>query len=267
MTNKNVIVALVKDKADFLIIQNEKWYRIPTKTKITPPNVRNKTAEYIAFYQGQKFTKGVCQIKYYAKILEVTVVLRKVLFPQEVENSKSEEEYYKIRFDELEELKQPIISLRHRFLIFMATTIEKLSTATEINGLFDGSYLEDKLWAALVAEKLFPEREYHVKTDGKDWIFDFAFFCKTGNIDVECDGDAYHTEYEDVISDKKRNNEVSAVANWRVLRFSTRHIEKEMENTILTIKRQIDKLGGLQNPSKPDEYNYVSKKNDQLNLF
>lgn len=267
MINKNVIVALVKDKADFLIIQNEKWYRIPTKTKVTPPNVRNKTAEYIAFYQGQKFTKGISQIKYYAEILEITVVLRKDLFPQETENSKSKEEYYKIRFGKLEELKQPIISLRHRFMIFMATTFDNLLSATEINGLFKGSYLEDKLWEALIAEKLFSEREYHIKTDGKDWIFDFAFFCKTGNIDVECDGDAYHTKYDDVMYDKKRNNEVSAVANWRVLRFSTKQIEQELENTILTIKRQIDNLGGLQNAAKLDEYNYVFNKNDQLNLF
>ena len=250
-----------------MIIQNEKWYRIPTKTKITPANIRNKTAEYIAFYQGQKFTKGISQIKYYAKILDITVVLRKDLFPQETENSKSEEEYYKIRFDELEELKYPIVSLKHRFMIFMATTFSNLLCATEINELFNGSYLEDKLWEALVAEKLLPEREYHIKTGDKNWIFDFAFFCKTGNLDIECDGDAYHTQYEDVMYDKKRNNEVSAVANWRVLRFSTKNIEQELEHTILTIKRQIDNLGGLQNSKNPEEYNYVSNKNDQINLF
>ncbi|MFN8353670.1 MAG: hypothetical protein U0Y10_04470 [Spirosomataceae bacterium] len=69
-----------------------------------------------------------------------------------------------------------------------------------------------------------------------------------------------------MVYDKTRNNEIEAVANWAVLRFTTQHLTHEMDWTLQTIKRKIDHYGGLYYASE-DRYRYVSKPNEQLNLF
>jgi len=109
------------------------------------------------------------------------------------------------------------------------------------------------------------ERQFFLKTNENSWICDFAFFCKTGTIDVECDGDTYHMQPEQVIYDKNRNNQIAAVANWATLRFTTKHLVEEMPQTMLTIKRKIDKFGGLYY-AQEDAFKYVSR-DDQMRLF
>ena len=122
------------------------------------------------------------------------------------------------------------------------------------------------MWIELKRQNLPAERQFLLRTNEKNWVCDFAFFCKKGTINVECDGDEYHMKYDAVIYDKVRNNEIEAVADWDVLRFTTLHIEKQMDWTIQTIKRKIDRLGGLYY-AKEDTYRYVSPNNNQLNLF
>gem|GEM_PF-5105049 len=71
---------------------------------------------------------------------------------------------------------------------------------------------------------------------------------------------------ETVIYDKMRNNEIAAVADWDVLRFTTRHIEQNLDWTMRTIGRKISLLGGLKY-AQEDSVRYYSKNDDQLDLF
>lgn len=259
------LVALFKDKADFLIARDQGWYRIPTSSRI-PSIIEDGSIRYISFYFKKSFGNWKYSIRHVAEVTGIIKIKRRLLFPNEPENGKSNKQYYKISFGPLQELSQPILSHRGRNLLFIPTTIYKLRNATEINDIFADSPLEDHLWTELKKHNLPAERQFFLQTNEANWICDFAFFCKTGAIDVECDGDTYHMKPEQVIYDKSRNNEIAAVANWAVLRFTTKHLIEQMDHTILTIKRKIDQFGGLYY-AREDTYRYVSKQDGQLGLF
>lgn len=261
----DTLVALFKDKTDFLIARDEGWYRIPTSSRV-PAMVSEGAIQYISFYFKKSFGEWKYSIRQVAPVSSVKIVKRKVLFPDEILNSKSDKTYYKISFGSLQNLPKPIISHRGRQLLFIPTTLEKLHQADEINDIFADSPLEQCLWDELKKHNLPAERQFFLQTNEQSWICDFAFFCKKGNINVECDGDEYHMRPEQVIYDKDRNNQISAVANWSPLRFTTKHLYKEMPKTILTIKRKIDKLEGL-HYAQEDVFKYVYKQDGQLGLF
>ncbi|WP_041257763.1 endonuclease domain-containing protein [Fibrella aestuarina] len=263
----DTLVALFKDKSDFLIARDEGWYRIPTSSRV-PELVKNGGMRYIAFYFKKSFGDWKYSIRHVAQVDSVSIVKRRLLFPTETINAKSNNTYYKISFGLLQALPRPILSLRGRQLLFIPTTLTKLQQADEINDVFADSPLEDLLWSELKKHRLPAERQFYLQTNSDNWICDFAIFCKNGNINVECDGDEYHMKPEQVVYDKNRNNQISAVANWTPLRFTTKHLIHEMPETIRTIKRKIDKLGGIQVVSEDEvSYRYVSKQDGQLNLF
>jgi hypothetical protein len=118
------LVALMNNKPDFLIAQNEHWYRIPTDK--APKNLREGIVKYIAFYQSRVFNNDKYMIRYYAKVQKIEIKSRKELFPDEPFNSKkSHKTYYKIIFESLNELAKPIPSHRGRRILFVPTTYDK----------------------------------------------------------------------------------------------------------------------------------------------
>ena len=70
------LVALMNNKPDFLIAQNEHWYRIPTDK--APKNLREGIVQYIAFYQTKVFNNDKHIIRYYGKVKKVEI--KSVLF-------------------------------------------------------------------------------------------------------------------------------------------------------------------------------------------
>lgn len=261
------LVALMNNKPDFLIAQNEHWYRIPTDK--APKNLREGIVQYIAFYQTKVFNNDKHIIRYYGKVKKVETKSRKELFPNEPLNSKkSHKTYYKISFESLNELAKPIPSYRARRILFVPTTYDKFMKASEINHLFNESPLEEMLWEQFLEHKISTERQFLLQTDDKNWILDFAIFCKNGQINVECDGNEFHTKYDHVIYDKFRNNEIESVAGWSVLRFPTVRLVEDMEHCIQTIQKRIYLYGGQKMPDGNivQEF-YKSPDNKQLNLF
>lgn len=264
-TRNDVLIVIAKEQKDFYIAKTQRWYRIPTSSRI-PSNLKDGIARYIAFYFPKAFGELKNSIRYYAEITNVETVSRKVLFPNEPQNSKSGRTYHKISFAELIELPVPIISHRGRQLLFVPTSWAKFSTAKEINDVFNDSPLEEKLWLELKKRNWPAERQVLLRTNEQNWICDFVFYCARGTVDVECDGDTYHMKPEAVMYDKVRNNEISAVADWDVLRFTTQHIEKDMDWILRTIGRKIDRLGGLKYVEE-DTVRYVSRNDNQLDIF
>lgn len=258
----NVVVALMNNKKDFLIAQEKGWYRIPVKS--APKNIRDETiVKYLAFYQTKIFGAEKFTIKWYAEIKNIKRVFRKDLFEDEPQNSKSNKEYYKIEFDKLVQLKEPIISKKGRRILFIPTTEQKFFSAKEINYLFNESPIEDKFWEALVDHDIEAERQYFITAQGKNRFLDFVIFCKDRNINVECDGDEYHTKVKDVKYDKVRNNEISSLG-WNVLRFTTYQIESELEQSILLLKDTINKAGGIIHPTNSKKSTYFPKNDGGL---
>lgn len=263
-TNK-LLVALLKDTNDLKILINQNWYRIPADKKSTPIMVRDGSIKYIAFYQGKIFKTDGFQIKYYAKVKNIEKVKRKELFPNEPENLKTDNLYYKITTGKLFKLENPIISNRKRVIIFINSELNKLKTAIEINDLYLGTRIEEKMWDKLKENEIPAEREYHQKIQDNHYFIDFALFCKRIKLALECDGDRYHLNEKDVKYDKSRDNNLKS-KGWNVLRYTNDEINYKIEDVVIQLQDTINEYGGIANNDKTKFYP-IKKDNNQEAMF
>ncbi len=262
--NKSGLISILKDVSDLAILKNEGWYRVPIKSAPGrwPP-------KWLAFYHPKVFGEDAYQIRYYGFVKEIKKVKRNQLFPNEIQSTKSEQEYYQVFLEELVERPTPIISARPRRLVFVPTTWYKFENAVIVNDLFDDSPLEDRLWLELKERKIDAERQWRVKVSNMTYYLDFAIFCKKGQIDVETDGDTYHLERSRVAKDNLRDNSLQ-IDKWLVLRFNTSQLTKQFKNNCLgIIQNGINSLGGLENDSIVSQFLYSSGNynSQQLSLF
>ena len=240
MSDNELLVALLKQKSDFAILKEQNWYRIPVinRPKRWPP-------KYIAFYQPGAFKDDAFLIRYYGEVNKIDIVTRRLLFPNEFENLKSDNEYFKISVEGINELAQPIPSRFSRRLVFISTTMDKFLCAEQINDLFDDSPLEDKLWSSMKLAKILAERQWSVKVQENYYQLDFVLFCNDGKIDIETDGDYWHSKRENIDKDNNRNNALTS-NGWQILRFNGKQIHEDQGKYCLgEIESTINTLGGL----------------------
>lgn len=263
--NRNTLVAILNKREDLAIALKQNWYRIPIKTKRTPLSVSERRFKYIAFYQTSVFGNEAFTIKWYAEVKNITIQKRKELIPEELLNPKADNNYYKIEFFPCESLANPIISQRHRRMLFVNTTYERLLNAKEFNDLFIESPIEEKLWEKFRQEKISAERQFMVQTEDKLFYLDFALFCGERNLNIECDGDKYHLSVDAVKYDKKRNNLLTKLG-WIVLRYHSEQIKQNINIIIDEVKETINRYGGLQLISGSQDLKYFSS-DEQIGLF
>jgi very-short-patch-repair endonuclease len=235
-----VLIAILNNRADFDRLQSERWYRIPVENapKRWPP-------KWLAFYQTKVFGAEAYAINYFGRVADIRVVQRAELFPNEIASSRAGREYYQVRLASVESLANPLRSRRPRRLVFQPTTWRKFTAATELNDLFDESPLEDTLWARLKEQGIAAERQWEVQIEDRLFRLDFAIFCTGGNLDVETDGDTWHTRPDDIPRDNERNSAL-AQAKWHVLRFNGRQLrERQGYYSVSRITKVIQQFGGL----------------------
>ena len=244
--NKELLVALFPKKSALDILKNEGWYHIPVETapqKRWPPKV-------MAFYQGAVFgVEERYKIRYFAEVGNIDIVPRKVLFPDDEENKhKGDNLYYCVHLKELQERGLPIISYRPRRLVFIPTTLKKFELAEQINDLFDGSPLEDRLWAALKYRMILAERQWKIVVQGQNYYLDFAVFCTNGKLAIETDGYTTHFDSKNQIDyDTWRQNEIE-LDDWRFLHYTAKQVKDDWASYLSQIEQKIGQLGGLENP-------------------
>lgn len=263
--NRNTLVAIINNREDLTIALKQNWYRIPVKTKRIPLSVSKERLEHIAFYQTSVFGKEAFTVRWYAEVKNITVQKRKELLPEELLNPKADNNYYKIEFYPCESLANPIISLRHRRMLFVNTTYERFLNSKEFNDLFIESPIEEKLWERFREEKISAERQFMLQTEDKLYYLDFALFCGERNLDVECDGDKYHLSVDAVKYDKKRNNLLTKLG-WIVLRYHSEQIKQNINIVIGEVKETINRYGGLQLISGSQDLKYFPS-DEQIGLF
>jgi hypothetical protein len=175
-----VLVAYVPEPADFKIIREAGWYRIPQKHM-----PKGLYAEYFAFYFGRKFGPEKWAIHYYAPQLGYELLSRSDLLPNQPNHPRASDLYYKVQLGPLQKLPRPIISLRWRRITFIHTTWDRFQDAQEINDLFvEGGDYVNRLYATLKEKGIRSERNYEIKEDGGTYRVPLAIFCRDGRIDI-----------------------------------------------------------------------------------
>ena len=241
---RDFLIALMNNKRDFRIAQEQHWYRIPVKTKQVPKSLIDGSLKHIAFYHTKEFGQDAYSIRWYGEVENISIVKRKKLLPEIQNNPKANDEYYKIEFGELHPRAVPIKSNCPRRILFIPTTLWHFERASEINEVFYEGRLEEEFWKALRDEKITAERQYFVGADARAFFLDFAVFCRLRNIDIECDEDKFHLGEENVKRDKKRNNILESLG-WSVLRFTTDEILMSLKEVINQVRKTINQSGGL----------------------
>lgn len=239
-----VLVAILNNQRDFTIAHEEQWYRIPVRSADKwlkgrwPP-------QWLAFYQTKVFGSEAFSINYYSRVLEVRQVYRRQLFPDDLSDQKAMQPYYQLLIEPLQQLSQPILSRRRRRIVFIPTTWAKFSAAVEINDLYDESPLEDRLWAELRRLQIGAERQEFIKVNGRDYALDFAIYCEQGKLNIEADGDTWHSDAQRIPQDNLRDNDLET-NQWRLLRFNSLQIREQLSTyCVPTIISTINKLGGV----------------------
>lgn len=238
-------MAIVPRKKDWEILKTQHWYRIPVKSA---PEVINQV-KFLAFYQPKVFEAEKWSVNYCAEVLDLEIVKRIDLLPDESKHIRSGNKYYKITIGDLKALPGPIRSRRWRRITFIPTTFNQLLEAKEINDLYRTTPIEEKLYLSLKQEKIPAERQFFIYDTQKTCCLDFAIFCRDGKLNVECDGEAYHSTKEAQIKDRKRDNGLTSIG-WSILRFSGKEIYQSSKDCVRQIKRTIKFLKGPDNPKR-----------------
>lgn len=262
---KDTLIALLKEKRDLGIARRELWYRIPVKS--APKMVKTGKIKYLALYQPGVFKADAFHIQWYGRVKKITEMKRKELLPREPLHPNADMDYYKIELAEISQLPEPIISRRHRRMLFITTTYSRFINARELNEVFYESPLEEIFWEALQSEKISAERQFMLETEKDFFFLDFAIFSKQRNIDIECDGDKYHSDSPAVKRDKRRNNILES-KGWSVLRYTTDDITKRLDQCLYQVKETVNRYGGLQDIENKRRYRYLPlDDHGQLSLF
>jgi very-short-patch-repair endonuclease len=240
-----LLVAIMNNLLDMAIAREQHWYRIPVSSVRRwlkdrwPP-------QWLAFYQTKIFGDEAYSVRYYARVLTIQPAYRHELFPDQPRDERSLRRYHQLFLEPLQRLPEPIWSRRRRRIVFIPTTWEKFISAVEINDLSDESPLEDRLWALLQRWRIPAERQEWVQIAQNFYALDFAIYCTAGKIDVETDGDTWHSDPARIPLDNLRDNVLETVG-WRVLRFNTPQIQEQGEQYCLpTVVENINRLGGTE---------------------
>jgi very-short-patch-repair endonuclease len=244
MNNPDVLVAIVNNLADFAIVREQQWYRIPVSS--VSKWLRNRwPPEWLAFYHTKIFGDLAYAVHYYAPIISISEKARRELLPDQPNDYRSMRRYYQLHLGPLQRLPNPIFSRRFRRIVFISTTWAKFMQAVEINDLYDESPLEDRLWAALRRLEIQAERQEFVRVNKQNFALDFAIYCRDGKIDIETDGDFWHANPEKATEDNYRDNALKT-SGWKVLRFNTPQIREELtEYCVPTIVENVNNLAGI----------------------
>jgi very-short-patch-repair endonuclease len=267
LSTNTILIALLHTRKDWALVQQTGIYRIPVRR--APAIVRDGTLTHIAFYFPKEFGDDAFQVKWYGEVNMLRIAPRIEAVPDEPHSPKSHHQYYLIGIRGLIPLEEPFVSLRPRRLLFIPTTEQKFfrPLAREINHLFNDSPLENLLWDAFHAQRIPAERQYLVVARKKEFVLDFAIFCKDRNINVECDGDTYHNTKPRIEHDKVRNNLLESTG-WAVLRYTRDKLTYELPWVMQNITETVNRYGGVMEPPPPYTPRYLQGPEDmQGRLF
>ena len=236
-----LLVGVVSRKRDLAIARDEHWYRIPDESIRLlhgdwPPR-------WLALFESRNLSGGGA-IRHYAEVTRIDVATRAELFPGEPAGAKTGRVYHRLSLGPMQTRKVPISLVRPRPIAFITSTWTKFVAAETINDLWNDSPREDTLWQALKQNAFPAERQWPESVSGRRYLLDFAMFCNDGKIDVETDGDTYHSGPNASARDNSRQNALLS-KGWRTLRFNTPQLERDIDACIKEIAAVVNNLKGF----------------------
>jgi len=232
-----VLVAVMNNRRDFELAREQGWYRIPLKRA-----PRQVGADFLAFYQTAAFgPEERWAVNYYAPVKRYRIVTRVELLPDEADHPRASDRYFKVEIGPLRKLPRPVPSRRLRRITFIATTLERLLSAREINDLWLGNPLQERLWAALKAEEIEPEREVEVREGPGVYAADFAIPCAEGEVVILCGERAFEEQPPRL---RERAVSYGTAAQRIVLRFGAQEMAEGLPDCVAAIAVAVARLGG-----------------------
>lgn len=189
------LVVVVNSGEDWRRARAEGWYRIPVRRA-----PRQAGAAYLAFYHTGAFAEERWSIRWYAPVLSVQVMLRRVLIPDEPSHPRAGEWYFRYNLGALQALPAPIPSRRLRRITFIPTTLERLMTARDVSQLWVKQSLRERLWVEMNRQGIHAEMDAGV-AGLPDIAFDFVIPCQWGGVAIECmeGGETSEREYREAL--------------------------------------------------------------------
>lgn len=227
-----VLVAVVPSARDWERIRREGWYRIPLARA-----PRRLGAEYLAFYHTKGGGDLRWTISYYAAVRGFRLARRRELVPDEPDHPRADDLYYRVDLGPVEPLPRPIPSRKLRRVTFIATTLGRLLSASEINDLWEREAARDRLWRALQAREVPAERDYVVENGTSRRIVDLAVRCRWGIVEVDCEGSVEEATVREEGSPWGRG--------WMCLRLRIDAINAALEECVERVLASIAACGGL----------------------
>jgi hypothetical protein len=164
-----ILVAILPNPKDLEYARLLGWYRIPLKSA---PKVI--AVDYLAFYQTAAFDElDRWQIKFLAPVNGHELTTRSLLFKDEPDHPRANEEYFKIQIGDLIPLDQPIHADRWRRITFFYTTGYLLNHASSIRDLVVEGEERDILWRSLKERAI--QNNYYLQSKISDVSIDIDF--------------------------------------------------------------------------------------------
>ena len=219
---KTALVAVLRAPRDLKIAALRRWYRIPVK------KAPKRRFTHIAFYQPACFKPDGKRIVYYAEVAGCSTERRIDILPDEPKHPAAQELYLKYSLGPLIKLPLPVLNTSSSRISFGYASLECLSRARDILGIFNIFPIENMMCDALKSAGFNFCREYIVMRRKKvKYRLDFALLRKNGKLDVECDGYSWHSTPAQRAKDNKRDKWLRQ-NGWTIIRF----YEQEVVNNI-----------------------------------
>jgi very-short-patch-repair endonuclease len=232
MKIKNVLVGVLKNKADLDILLKYHWYRIPVEF------LPARKFKYIAFYQPVSFGKNGKRIEYYAAVSGKRKFKRIDLLPEEAGHPRANRDYFKFDFKKIIKLPKSVRNVIPRRVSFGFTDRKALLSAKNILELYGVPPTERIVEKYLKRAGIKAVREFGVAVNGKRFRVDLAVFRGKSKIAVECDNEKAHAGKTRAVKDKAKDSFLRR-HGWRVVRLKECDMIERTDDCVKLVEKTI----------------------------
>ncbi len=233
------LIAILKEPRDLALAAQDHWYRIPQdKAPI-------HAFTHIAFYQPACFKAEGKRITCYAQVRGRAACRRAEIFPDKAGDPRAGRLYCVYELGPLLSLPRPVLNTSAMRVCFAYAPLSRLLGAAELYSVFGIAPVENLLNAALREAGLPFHREHVVLCGSRiKYRLDFALFCRRGKLDVECDGNRFHSPPGQHARDAARDLWLRR-RGWTTLRFGEHEVVNSPATCLSEIRTAIRLFGGL----------------------